>query len=384
MNSLVTACGQHPVASWGEQHPVDLRLRLRQRVEPQPIGSPPELHRLISTGRSQQPTAGVPGQIEDSAVVDGVFPVQAAVGHPPDFHRRVIASGRQQAAIGGELRVIEEIAVALESFEQFACGGIPQFGQTEQPRQAAGKHQPFSGRIKMHRRDLARQIRNCLGCRQLQLPRWVSGNQLEAAAPGHGQPISGRRDRHRRDRLAAGIVGQGGYGQRGEDRAVLSRPRGSGGNPGLDRGDCLSRQLRLFEWRHVVGVGAANPFNHHRAVDVAGADRIAGKLTPPPKRGKGFHRQATLGVTVVVAAGTVRPQQRSDVVLVGGGREGRHRTNQQEADEQSINHEQPRVEKTDNADSGVETTHPRFLSGASLRNRIGEGRCPCQSSGVGN
>ena len=81
--------------------------------------------------------------------------------------------------------------------------------------------------------------------------------------------------------------------------------------------------MRLVPRRHVVVAIAVDAPDEPRVGRIASQNRIAPLGPSPPQRREGFDRKFPLLLPVVVAAGAIGAQQRSDLPLVGR-RRGRH------------------------------------------------------------
>ena len=62
----------------------------------------------------------MPGEIEDGAVVNIDRADEFAGGDIPEPDRPVVAGRGQKRAVGGELSIVEEIAMAVEGTDQRA------------------------------------------------------------------------------------------------------------------------------------------------------------------------------------------------------------------------------------------------------------------------
>ena len=94
MNPLVAAGSDHLRAVGGEEHGVNVALRLAEGVEPLAVGDPPELDGLIAARRGEHAPSWMPGEIEDGGVVDVDFAEERAVGNVPEPDRAVVACRR--------------------------------------------------------------------------------------------------------------------------------------------------------------------------------------------------------------------------------------------------------------------------------------------------
>ena len=83
----------------------------------------------------------MPGEIEDGTVVDIDRADEFAGGDIPELDRPVVAGRGEERAIGGELGVVEEIAMAAEGPDERARGGVAELGLADEPGGAAGDHE---------------------------------------------------------------------------------------------------------------------------------------------------------------------------------------------------------------------------------------------------
>ena len=120
VDSLVATGSDQMAAVGGEEDGADLPLRLFERVEAGAVACPPQLHRLVGARRGEELAGGMPGEIEDGAVVDIDRSDEVAGGDIPELDRPVVAGRGEERAIGGELGVVEEIAMAAEGPDERA------------------------------------------------------------------------------------------------------------------------------------------------------------------------------------------------------------------------------------------------------------------------
>ena len=83
MDPAIGPAGQHVLPIRGEQHPIQIALRLIECVEPQPISDTPQFHRLIGAGRSEHGARRIEGEIKNRPIVNRIGPDQRMVCHLP-------------------------------------------------------------------------------------------------------------------------------------------------------------------------------------------------------------------------------------------------------------------------------------------------------------
>ena len=120
VDPLVATGGDQMTAVGGEEDGADFPLGLFERVEAEPVAGPPQLDCLVGAGRGEELGRRMPGEIEDGAVMDIDRANEVAGGDIPEPNRPVVAGGGQKRAVGGELGVVEEIAMAAEGPHQRA------------------------------------------------------------------------------------------------------------------------------------------------------------------------------------------------------------------------------------------------------------------------
>ena len=157
------------------------------------------LHVSSCAGADEKAAVGAKGDVVDRAGVPFQRAQRLAGRGVPELDLFVVAAGGEHLAVGRELGIVKNVAVALEALNEGAVGDVPDGRHAPQAGDARGRDEPFAVGREMQGGDLAGELSH-RAFRRTGAGR-VAAVEADVVAARDGEPPAVARGVHRDHRL---------------------------------------------------------------------------------------------------------------------------------------------------------------------------------------